>query len=464
MKKSTLLLRVMPFVLVAGLFQVQAAQDSTKVSKKMAGVQEASAKAAPHDVAGPTVIGGDADTGSAVAKPAATTPAVPVKTHVVPAAGEAAVPAVIPVEPTDADKPLPSLRKPKLRSDEINTVDKMQQEAAKLRAEAKTLREMSDTLNRASDDAEKKAEEANDKAEKLEDDLKEHDVHHVAQHVKLEIERLKRIIQADVERIRKLHGATAANDSIYMLQADSLDTILARGSNDSAASMDKQRRLLDEIHANSGALLEKSKEMSVKAREMEEAADDRDDLADDLSAKAKKLADEQNPLPLSKRFPLHFGFQLRFTQVKPFFSNTVDVLFLHGMNVSYSLTPHLEAGLQDITLYWQETIFGYRYAITEAPSVRYAFFPVKRFQVGATGGLSLQEFVGCNHAARLSIAPYVAVSSEIWVRNHFSISPILRLNYAAYGPYYTVALSQHSGALPQGACWVDFGIGYNFSF
>jgi hypothetical protein len=41
---------------------------------------------------------------------------------------------------------------------------------------------------------------------------------------------------------------------------------------------------------------------------------------------------------------------------------------------------------------------------------------------------------------------------------------VVRLNYAAYGPYYTVALSQHSGVFPQGAWWVDFGIGYNFNF
>jgi len=409
----------MPFVLFACLFQVQGAQDSVKSAKKQA----------------QPVLAADT-----TAKP-----------------GPAAEPAAI-------EKPLPSLKKPKLRSDEINTVDKMQQEAARLRDEAKTLREMSDTLNRASDDAEKKADEANDKVEKLQDDLKERDMHHIAQHVKLEIERLKRIIQADVERIRKLHGAVSANDSMYMLQADSLDAILARGSDDSAASLDKQKKLLDEIHANSGALLEKSKEMSVKAREMEEAADDREDMANDLTEKAKRLADEQNPLPLSKRFPLHFGFQLRFAQVKPFFSEGMDLLLLHGMNLSYSLTPRVEAGLQDITLYWNQTIYGYRYSIAAAPSVRYSFFPVKRLQLGGTAGVSVQERVGADHDAKVSLAPYLAIFNEVWVRNHFSITPVLRFNYAALGPYYTVALSQHSGVLPEGAWWMDFGIGYNFNF
>jgi hypothetical protein len=150
--------------------------------------------------------------------------------------------------------------------------------------------------------------------------------------------------------------------------------------------------------------------------------------------------------------------------VKPFFSNTVDVLLLHGMNISYSMTPHLEAGLQDVTLYWQETMFGNRYAVTAAPSARFSIFPVKRLQLGGTAGASLQGRAGCGRAAKLSVAPYVALFSEVWVRNHFSLSPVVRLNYAAYGPYYTVALSQHSGVLPQGACWVDFGIGYNFNF
>jgi methyl-accepting chemotaxis protein len=237
MKKSAMLFWAMPFVLIACLVQVQAAQDTTKTAKKLA-----------------------ADTTAKIAPPA---------------------------QYAADERPLPSLRKPKLKSEEINTVEKMQQEAARLREEAKVLHDMADTLNRASDEAEKKADEANDKAEKLEDDLKEHGAHYVAGHVKLEMERLKRIIEADIERIKRLHGATTAKDSLYMLQADSLDSILAHVSIDSAGTMEKQKKLLDEIHANSGALLEKSKDMSVKAREMEEAADSREDMADDLTEKAR---------------------------------------------------------------------------------------------------------------------------------------------------------------------------------
>jgi hypothetical protein len=419
MKKSTRLLRAALFFCIACLFQVQAAQDTTKTAKSQ--------------TKQPPVVDTTAKTNLAA-------------------------------QPAAEEKPLPSLRKPSLKSEDLNTVEKMQQEAVRLREEAKALRDMADTLNHASDEAEKKADEANDRVEKLEDDLKENDIQYVAHHVKLEMERLKRIIAADVERIKKLHGVTSANDSLYLRQADSLDTILAHVSIDSAGAMEKQKKLLDEIHANSNALLEKSKDMSVKAREMEEAADDREDMADDLTEKAKKLAEDQNPMQLSKRFPLHFGFQLRFAQVKPFFSSTLDMLLLHGMNISYSVTPHIEAGLQDVTLYWQETIYGNRYAITAAPSVRYAFFPVHRLQIGATGGVSGQYRLGCNHRTEFSAAPYVALFNEVWVRNHFSITPVIRLSYAAYGPYYTVALSQHSGALPQGACWVDFGIGYNFNF
>ena len=432
MKKSTMLMQVMPFIVTACLFPVHAAQDTAKAIKKQPAAASSQAKPkAEKPVLADTSAKNEPDTQSVA-----------------------------------VEKPLPSLRKPKLKSEDINTVEKMQQEAARLREEAKLLRDMADTLNHSSDEAEKKADEANDKAENLEDDLKESEGHHIAHHVKLEVERIKRIIQADVERIKKLHGASAssANDSLYTFQADSLDTILAHVSNDSAATMEKQRKLLDEIHGNTNALLEKSKEMSVKAREMEEAADSREDMADDLTEKAKKLAEEQNPLPLSKRFPLHFGFQLRFAQVKPLFTNSLDMLLLHGVNVSYSVTPHIDAGLQDITLYWQETMFGNRYAVTAAPSARFSFFPIKRMQLGATAGASLQGRVGCERSAKLSVAPYVALFNEVWVRNHFSLSPVVRLNYAAYGPYYTVALSQHSGVLPQGACWVDFGIGYNFNF
>jgi hypothetical protein len=112
----------------------------------------------------------------------------------------------------------------------------------------------------------------------------------------------------------------------------------------------------------------------------------------------------------------------------------------------------------------QQTMLGNRYAIAGAPAISYSFFPIKRLQLGVTAGASLQERVGCDQAARTSVAPYVAFFNEVWVRNHFSISPILRLNYAASGPYYTTAFNQHSGVLPQGAVWMDFGIGYNFNF
>lgn len=346
----------------------------------------------------------------------------------------------------------------------VNSVENLRNEAARLRAEAKSLHQIADTLDLASEDAEKKAEDAKNNAEKLEEEIAQTDVQKAAVHIRMEMERINRLIHADVERIKRLHGVRTAGDSLYTLQADSLDSILAHISGDTARDIEKQRRLVQEIHANSEALMEKSHEMSAKARELEEAADKRDDMAEELAEKADKLAEEQNPLALSKRFPVHFGFQLRFTDVGLGNNNRLDVLLLHGMFATYSITQHIDAGLQDVTLYWQETMLGNRYAITAAPCVRLAFFPLKRLQMGAVGGVSVQGRVGCNRPAKASAAPFIALFNEFWVRNHFSISPTIRLNYAAYGPYYTVALSQHSGVLPQGALWIDLGIGYNFNF
>lgn len=366
-----------------------------------------------------------------------------------------------------AEQSLPSLSKPKVHSEDINTIEKMQAEANKLRSEAKILRAMADTLNKASDDAENKVDEAKEKTEKLDEDLIDKKTKHIAYKVKLQVEQMKKRILADVERIKKLYGPQAANDSldkVYKMQADSIDTILAHSEKDTLSQLDKQNALLAQIHQNSEALLEKSKEMSVKAREMEDAAKDREEMADELADKARKLAEDQNPLPLSKRFPFHFGFQLRITQVKPFLSDNVDLLLLHGLNVGYSVSPRIKIGLEDISLYMQQTMLGNRYAITGGPAMSYSIFPFKRLQLGAIAGASLQGRVGCEKAARMSVAPYAAIFNEVWVRNHFSISPILRINYAAYGPYYTTALSQHSGVLPQGAVWMDFGIGYNFNF
>ena len=419
MKQSSFLLRVMPLVLAALIIPLQAAQDSAQTSKKPA-VEKSPANPPAKAITGPV------DTVSKTEKPESTAP--------VTQAGNGA------------------------------SVEKLRQEAARLKAEAKVLRDMADTLNRSSDEAEKKADEAKEKAETIEDELRETDAQHVARHVKMEIEKIKRIIQADVERLKRLHGLKTSNDTNYAMQADSLDSVLAHLSVDTGQSIEKQRQLVQEIHDNSQELLEKSREMSSKARELEEAADKREDMAEDLAGKANKLEEEQNPLPLSRRFPFHFGFELRLTDIRSPSDKQPDLLFLHGLFATYSVTPLLDLGLQDIMLYWQQTLLGSRYAITGAPSVRFAFFPIKRLQLGAVAGVSMQGRVGCSRPANVSAAPFLTVFNEVWIRNHFSISPTIRLNYAAYGPYYTLALSQHSGVLPQGALWLDLGISYHFNF
>jgi hypothetical protein len=419
MKQSSFLFRLMPLVLAALIIPLQAAQDSVQTSKKPA-VAKSQANPPAKAIAGPV------DTGAKTEKLENTVPAS--------------------------------------QAENGTSVEKLRQEAARLKAEAKVLRDMADTLNRSSDDAEKKADEAKEKAETIEDEFRETDAQHVAQHVKMEIEKIKRIIQADVERLKRLHGVKTSNDTNYAMQADSLDSVLAHLSVDTSQSIEKQKQLVQEIHDNSQELLEKSREMSSKARELEDAADKREDLAEDLTGKANRLVEEQNPLPLSKRFPFHFGFQLRLTDVGSPSDKQPDLLFLHGLFTTYSVTPLLDVGLQDIMLYAQQTLLGTRYAITGAPSVRLAFFPIQRLQLGAVAGVSMQGRVGCSRPANVSAAPFLSVFNEVWVRNHFSISPVLRLNYAAYGPYYTLALSQHSGVLPQGALWLDLGIGYNFNF
>jgi hypothetical protein len=457
MKPSSFIFRVMPVVLAALIIPLQAAQDTASTTGKKAAAGSAITPAAKQTKK----------------EPAATlAPAPPSDSGPKAKTLENAAPLLQPQQPRQAQsvqqeqsvQPSRSPAAPALQAGNGASVEKMRQEAARLKAEAKALRDMADTLNHSSDDAEKKAGEAKEKAEKIEDEFRETDAQHMAQHVKMEIEKIKRIIQADVERLKRLHGVKTLNDTNYAMQADSLDSVLAHLSADTGQSLEKQKQLVAQIHDNSNALLEKSREMSSKARELEEAADKREDLAEDLAGKADKLAEEQNPLPLSRRYPFHFGFQLRFTDVGSSSDKQPDLLFLHGLFVSYSLTPHIDAGLQDIMLYTQQTLFGTRYAITGAPSVRFAFFPLKRLQLGAVAGVSVQGRVGCERPADAGVAPFLAVFNEIWVRNHFSINPIVRLNYAAYGPYYTVALSQHSGALPQGALWLDLGIGYNFNF
>jgi hypothetical protein len=459
MKQSSLLIRVMPFALLCMVLPLQAAQDTATTARKKAtaGSSAKAAKPAPDNTAA-----APADTGTQAAQPASAAPAIAPQQ---PAALEKSQPAQDQTGQLEQASPPSRIEAaPASQTENGTSVEKLRQEAVRLKAEAKVLRDMADTLNRSSDEAEEQADKAEEKAEKIEDEIKEIDAEHVGHHVRMEIEKIKRIIQADVERLKRLHGVKTSNDTNYTMQADSLDSIMAHLSVDTGQNIEKQRQLVQQIHDNSQALMEKSHEMSSKARELEEAADKREDLAEDLAGKADKLAEEQNPLPLSKRFPFHFGFQLRFTNVASQKDNQPDLLLLHGLFATYSVTPLVDVGLQDLMLYTQQTLLGTRYAITGAPSVRFAFFPLKRLQMGAVAGVSVQGRVGCSRPASVSAAPFITVFNEVWVRNHFSFSPTIRLNYAAYGPYYTAALSQHSGVLPQGALWLDIGMGYNFNF
>ena len=343
-------------------------------------------------------------------------------------------------------------------------IDRMRREAKMLRDESQTLRTIADTLQNDADDAENKAEEAEDKAEDIEDNLREASISDAVKEIRADMERIKHRIKADIERIKAEHGNVTTTDSLTSVQADSIDTLLSRLPSDSSPQLARQKMLLLEIHTNADALIAKSRAMSSKAREMEDAADKRDDLADDLEEKADKLAEEQNLLPLSQRFPLHFGFQLRVAGIGPFTDWKPDVIMMHGMFASYSVTPNVDIGLQDITYYNKQTVQGKRHVISLSPSVKGSLFLTKRLQIGAVTGAAGQIRFGNDQETAYSAAPFLAIFNEIWVRNHFSISPIIRINYAARGLQHTVALSQHSGTLPEGALWMDFGIGYNFNF
>ena len=261
MKQSSFLFRLMPLVLAALIIPLQAAQDSVQTSKKPA-VAKSQANPPAKAIAGPV------DTGAKTEKLENTVPAS--------------------------------------QAENGTSVEKLRQEAARLKAEAKVLRDMADTLNRSSDDAEKKADEAKEKAELIEDEFRETDAQHVAQHVKMEIEKIKRIIQADVERLKRLHGVKTSNDTNYAMQADSLDSVLAHLSVDTSQSIEKQKQLVQEIHDNSQELLAKSREMSSKARELEGAADKREDLAEARpSVSARPVRDLFGDAPSRRRSAGH---------------------------------------------------------------------------------------------------------------------------------------------------------------
>ena len=170
-------------------------------------------------------------------------------------------------------------------------------------------------------------------------------------------------------------------------------------------------------------------------------------------------------MPYSARFPFKLGHQIRMTAVPPFNDDVSHILFLSGLNASYFFNEALNIGIEDITLRFQETIYGKRAGLSASAAASYSYFIAHRFELGAGGGLAVQGQVGGERSSKVALAPFIKLFNENWVSKRFSIGPVLKINYLAMGNLFARAYPfDRPRVLPQGAWWIDFGLAYSFHF
>jgi len=294
-------------------------------------------------------------------------------------------------------------------------VQSLRKDAEVLREQAKKLYEKAKDIRGESGDVDHVIEDLEDEADDLEDQAEE---------LLKQAGRLQTCIKL-------------SEDADELLKTDSLqldsDTIALEGT------LKEQKMLMLKMRNSADELLIKAKKISVRVREMKEGADEKGDLSDNLEDKAEaleekaeeleemadKLEEEQNMLPLSTRFRFQIGHQLRFTSVPPYNDKDPHLLLLSGLNFSFNINEFLGIGAEDITLRFNETIYGTRTAISASPVVSFSYFVARRFEFGAGVGTAIQGQVGGSKSYDIAVAPCVKLFNENWVTKRFSLGPVM---------------------------------------
>jgi hypothetical protein len=234
-----------------------------------------------------------------------------------------------------------------------------------------------------------------------------------------------------------------------------LDTSAGR-SGPSALVMESQMR------SSADSLLQKARDINARVRTLEEDADRREGQT------ARAAADTQvsDKRPLTTRFPLSFGYQNHYTAVPPYDDGEAYVLRMSGLYFAYSFTHWLHAGVRDIMLYFVQTTEGTRYALSLSPYVGASWFALRRMECVVDVGVGLQGQAGPGPGGNDAvIVPFASLGDELWLAKHFSLGPMLRVNYVAVGNLYAGALPRDkSDVLPQGSAWFDAGLSFSFHF
>lgn len=241
----------------------------------------------------------------------------------------------------------------------------------------------------------------------------------------------------------------------------------------------EQKDLLHKMRNKADQLFGKTQEISIKIREMgessdknynlsekfEEKAKDLEAKASELEQKAKILEKKQTAIPLQVRFPFLIGQQLRFSSVSPFNNKDPYILIFSGFSLSYFFNKICNIGIEDLTLYFNETMSGRRVAFTGSTVFTLSYFLIQKYEIGGGVGIGLQGQVGGDISATLAVAPFLKLFNQYWILPRFSIGSIMKLHYVADGLYFTRSLPlKKSKSLPENSWWIDLGITYCFHF
>jgi hypothetical protein len=236
------------------------------------------------------------------------------------------------------------------------------------------------------------------------------------------------------------------------------------GALDSSAGRSSASALVmeNQMRSSADSLLQKARDINARVRKLEEDADRREGQNARVAADTQK-ADTR---PLTTRFPLSFGYQNHYTAVPPYDDGEAYVLHMSGLYFAYSFTHWLHAGVRDIMLYFPQTTEGTRYALSLSPYVGASWFALRRMECMVDVGVGLQGQAGPGPGGNDAvIMPFVSLSDELWLAKHFSLGPIVRVNYVALGNLYAGALPRDKGdVLPQGSAWFDAGLSFSFHF
>lgn len=303
----------------------------------------------------------------------------------------------------------------------LQSIEELRAQAKQLRKDAEELTDLADKLADEGDNVDDKADELSDHADDLEDNLQD-----TAENIASSIERA--IISGDTT----LHA----------------DSLMRHGS----VAVSQRRELIAKIKAESQKLIAKSREIAVKVKQMETEADKRFHLAGELEARAEAL----DPRSLWERYPIQAILDANISSVPPFEDNNRHILLNSGTGFAITLSRHHAAGIKEIGFAGLMIDGDMRYLVSAAPFWEGSIFLARAIQVGVDVGLCGQYRFDPDRENILAIAPFVGLFNQFWISRHFSLGPVVRLNYAAYNDFSI--WSNRAGMLPQGALWSDAGI------